>query len=512
MHFKNFLKIFSNRLLILFIFFFVLYYLLIVKLFDLQIVNGEKYQNDFKQKTKRTVPISAFRGEIFDRNGNPLAITKSSSSIKIDPSISVSNLNTVIYDLITLLDKNGENYIDDFPITKEEPFEFTFSTKDQEKWFKKELKFSSEDENLPAKESLKYLRQFFKVDEHYTDVEARNIISIRTLLYLQRYSSFNPVTIATNVSDKTAVAIEEDSKKYKSIYVYVEPYRIYPYGKYTSHILGFTGNINADELKSYEEEGIKYSKNDIVGKSGLEKSFETKLKGEKGSMVIESNYYGRKISTLDIEEPINGNDVYITLDANLQKETYEIIEKTLSNIIINKLRDYRKNEKIEVKEALISLIDANNVPIKDIFSKQAPISLKVKDLITNELFNKVEEKSIQYGYGKNDISNALETFKENQNLFTKNLSQNENYKNIHSILVEINNYPNNSKNIFEIRNLLLLVEKQILIEQIEKGKISEKEILLLLLELDVITKNEDFIKKLNRNQTREALIQKRIHK
>ena len=194
---------------------------------------------------------------------------------------------------------------------------------------------------------------------------------VRSELYKKRFSKFIPITLAYDVSQKTIGSIEENNPDFIGIYTDVEAIRNYPGGKLFSHILGYIRGINSEELEEYKNKGYKdYTLNDIVGKEGLEKSFEVHLNGKDGKTSYEVDNLGRKIKEnkeLSVS-PIPGNDIFLTLDANLQEVAYNALETTLKDVIINRLLGKNKHINYQSKDIYASIVRSNNLDMKKIMN------------------------------------------------------------------------------------------------------------------------------------------------
>ncbi len=381
---KKLIKFFDNRIAVLVTFIFILMCVLVLRLFSLQIIHGEEYLNDFEQKITRTIEVEAPRGNIYDRNGVPLAINETVYSVKIDPSISVSNWNEVLVNLIRLFDKYDQEYIDDFPITKTQPYEFTFTSESQEKQWKKDMGLVDPLGNaldLTAQETMDKLASddYFDLPENIDEELKREVVGLRSAIYLKRYSKYLPITVAMDVKPEVIVELEENGENYTGVYVDLDSQRVYPYGKYVSHMLGYVGQISESELESYEKQGYNdYDMNDQVGKNnGIEQSFETTLRGEDGLMEVSVNSMGKRVSTNYVKEPVPGNDVYLTIDVKLQKEIFDQLEKQLRDILIKKLQGF-SGEAITNKEAINGMIEGSSISVKEMFEQpEGTMSYKI---------------------------------------------------------------------------------------------------------------------------------------
>ena len=374
----------TNRLFIMLIIISVLYYLLILKLFDLQIVNGEEYQRNLRLTTLKTLSISAPRGNIYDKFGRPLAKNESSFSLKLDPSIKIDyeTYNTALYDFIKLLEANDEKYIDTFKISKTEPFVFLFDgNKTRENSWKKDMDLDSK---LTAPEAMVKLREKFNISADLSNTEARKLIAIRSSVFLQRFRQYNTITVAVNVKPRTITLLEEEYAKYPSIYVETEPLRKYPEGKYFSHIIGRIANVSEEDLAADKEK--KYTQFDIIGLTGLERAFEDNLKGVNGSKIVEVDNLRRPVNVIKEEEVLQGNKVFLTMDIDFQKKNYAILENVLKATLKNKLQGLSTKEApIPVPKVLSGILKGSNISIEKILaSNPQSYSESIRDYILSE--------------------------------------------------------------------------------------------------------------------------------
>lgn len=409
------------RLFIIFIGVFILFFILLIKLYFLQIVNGELLKGYVKGTISKEVTLEAPRGNIYDKFGRPLAINNSSFTVNIDPSVSLEEkeLNDIILRTINLLEKNNEKIVDEFPISKEKPYEFLFNgSPSLEATWKRDMNLEDNPLNIPpekinAEQAFEFLKEKFKVDPSLSDEDARKILMVRSELYKKRFSRFLPVILAYDVSQKTIGTIEENALDFISINIDVEATREYPQGKLFSHTLGYIRGINTEELKKYKEDGFKnYDMNDIVGKEGLEKSFETTLKGKNGVAYYEVDTLGRKIRENKEQTipPIPGNDLFLTSDAHLTKVAFEALEYELTQTIKNRLLGKNRGINYSPKDILSAMVSNNNINIQQILnSNENSYQYKLKNYISNqnkEALSNPEEarKILSKGIKDNNVS------------------------------------------------------------------------------------------------------------
>jgi cell division protein FtsI/penicillin-binding protein 2 len=335
--FKTALKAVTNRLVLFFVAVAVAFWLLSTRLFDLQIINGESYLYTLMRTETREVTLDAARGTVYDRNGIPLAVNKTAYTVKLDSSdaaFRAADINETIYSAIQLFEQNGESYVDDFPISKETPYAFLFEGSETREARWKE--YMSVPPLATAQEAFAYLRGFFKLPDSLPDSEARKILNLRSTVYMQRYNAVSPITIAYDVSEETVVKLEEAYERLPGFYADIQSLRVYPEGKYFSHILGYIGKIQPESWEDYRVAG--YMINELVGTTGLELSLEEDLRGVNGKKVVEVSSSGKLLQTVETIEPTPGKKVYLTLDAELQRKTYEHLENILVEIVKGKLQ------------------------------------------------------------------------------------------------------------------------------------------------------------------------------
>lgn len=181
-----------------------------------------------------------------------------------------------------------------------------------------------------AEVAFKAVRDYYLIDSSLSDAEARKILIVRDLIKSQGYTKYKPVTIAKNISENTIATIEEMALELPGISVSNEPVRTYPNGNLSSHVLGYLGKIPSTQEKEYlENTEEKYSKDDIVGLAGVEKTQESKLHGTDGYKKVKVDAVGNITENLEVTEPVSGDTVYLTLDKDLQEVTEKALEKTL---------------------------------------------------------------------------------------------------------------------------------------------------------------------------------------
>lgn len=305
---------------------------LLIQLFNLQIVHGEEYLQKSSSRLTRENKIVAARGNILDRNGNILAGTVTQYSLELYRSkIDVNILNNTLLRVIKILEKNGDKYKDNFPISLN-PIKFDISGEKLENW----LKDNNIEKDLSAEEVLQKYKDKYKINNDNME-ETRKIIGVRYGIEKEGYSSMNPYIISKSISKKSVAIFEERNLEFPGIAIATTPTRKYMNGSLASHILGYTGEVNAEELKKM----IGYSMNDYIGKTGIEYVYEPYLRGKDGKKQTDMSIDGTTTAEYITEEAIQGDDIVLTIDANLQKATETALKNNIEKIKTGGFREQR---------------------------------------------------------------------------------------------------------------------------------------------------------------------------
>lgn len=320
-------KSFLHRYVILGVFLFAFILLFAVRLFNLQIINGDEYRQSINDQTERSYPIKASRGEILDAYGRPLITNRMGYYIRIqDVGADDIKLNETIEGLLGIMRENNEKVIDDFPINADNEFVFKDSkdVKASTSEWKKENKFSDKS----AKKIMYLLEKKYKVSGDYDKQTRRDIIAIRFRMEKSNFDVVSPYTFATDISMDSVQKISEQSFKLSGVSVEVEPIRQYVNGNMAAHILGRTDIIYAEEYEKLKDKG--YGMNDVIGKDGLEKELEPYLKGKDGVVMVKQNKKGGVEQVLSEKPPKTDNYAVLTIDSKLQAATEKALQENIA--------------------------------------------------------------------------------------------------------------------------------------------------------------------------------------
>lgn len=365
---KNGIKGQGSRFAVILVVVALLAAVLLQRLFQLQIVNGETYQNDFSLSILKERTLKSTRGNIYDRNGKPIAYNELSNCVTFEdsgsyPSTHVKNLsiNSTLYHVIKLIEEEGdsvESVVDDFRVAMDEDGSYYYTASGFTlNRFKADLfgqayieDLTEKQLNIEAEDLVKMLcteeyygildskitaaeREEYGLPESFTDHEILQLVALRASIAAYSFQRYQTVTIARDVSDETVARILENAAEYPGVDISEDYKRVYVDAEYLAPLIGYTGNISAEELEELSEEDSSYDATDIVGKTGLESVLETTLQGDKGYERVYVDNLGRVLEVESRVEPQAGNDVYLTIDTDLQKAAYQILEQMIAGIV-----------------------------------------------------------------------------------------------------------------------------------------------------------------------------------
>ena len=320
--------------------------ILLVRLFNLQIVHGAEYRETSNTRLSRASTLEATRGDILDRSGNVLATTKTTFNLSLYKTKSDDEtLNKCILNITNLLSQNNAKYPDNFPINNDK--KYTIKDDELKKW----LKNYKLDENTNEEDAIKYFIKKYKITNgDWQDI--RKIIAIRYEITTKGYSSTKSLEIAKNVSREIVAQISEKNTDYPGITISTDSERVYGYGNLASHILGYIGRIGQEEYNANKNSDNPYKNDDYVGRTGIENMFEEYLRGKDGKEEIEMSVDGAVTGSTVTQDAIQGSSVVLTIDAKLQKVAEEALKNNIKKIKKGGFAQQRISEKCFSNSAL----------------------------------------------------------------------------------------------------------------------------------------------------------------
>ena len=358
--FLNKLKeLFSSRLVYLSILIIVLFSILVGRMYSLQILAVETDEgtsaNDAAYRSYRLRYTDSVRGNIYDRNGNLLAYNVLSYNIVMSNSANYNSnaeRNAMIAKLIDIIERNGYELELDFAIYIDENGEFAFNLSGNSLLrFKKNAycltsvnKLTDEQKEATAEDVYYFMKNgnkqsaMFGISDDYPVELALKIMTVRYAL-LTLYPQYSDFTICSDVDGVTIAAIEENAAQLKGVEIRQVTSRVYNDSLFFAHILGYTGKATeeeADALNAGLEEDM-YNTSTVIGKTGIEKEMDSLLRGQSGVAELEVSASGKIISSTVKSPPVAGDDIYLTIDRELQIACYHILENNIAAILISKI-------------------------------------------------------------------------------------------------------------------------------------------------------------------------------
>lgn len=274
---------------------------LVGRLWQLQMVEGEQYRLLADRNRFRQVDVQAPRGVIYDRNGEILARNQPSFTVVIVPADLPPEDSDTGINRAAVLDRLLALLSQPVPTATPAPVPSSGATQGSDPITK-----------IPDRQP--WMRSRSEIEEAIKEGELGG--------------AYRPIPVATHVTAPTAFLIAEDAVNLPGVELTLEPIRDYPSAALTAHVIGYMGHIPEDQVQRYQEMG--YKPNDQVGLAGLEATFEQELHGKDGRQIIEVDVNGRKVRTVGEPEPAEpGHNLVLTLDLNLQRVATEALQEAL---------------------------------------------------------------------------------------------------------------------------------------------------------------------------------------
>jgi len=245
--------------------------ILAARLWVMQVAEGSAYALQAKQNRVREVTLEAPRGQIFDRNGEPLVVNRAVLVVMAEPGLAYN-------------EKAGES----------------------------------------AEEQAKG-----QVKQNLSTLLGVPVSEIEEKLASKKENALAPRVIATDVSLDKIAYLAEHASEFEGIEVRSRAVRQYPQGRLAAHVLGYAGEISDSQLSGADYAG--YDPTDIVGKTGAELSFENVLHGDRGARILEVTAGGRPRRMISETQPNAGKDIVLTIDSEIQKVAEEALVDALAD-------------------------------------------------------------------------------------------------------------------------------------------------------------------------------------
>jgi penicillin-binding protein 2 len=275
---------FQKRLYVLAAVMFLLFTIIVVRVFSLQIVNGQMYQDNFVMLIEKPLIKEATRGNIYDCNGILLAYNELAYSVTISDSGSYRNerikgevLNPQLAEIVQMLHKNEETLYNEFKISYVDgKYEFNVSGSKLKRFLadafgkssydslKYDEKYGFNQATASAEQVMTYLKDAFYIDDSYDEQTAYDIVVVRYAMKSMTYTRYQPVVIAQDVSDKTVAYVKEHLHEYEGIAIEEDMIRKYNDSIYFASLIGYTGKISDAEYAELFSKDESYETDDTI--------------------------------------------------------------------------------------------------------------------------------------------------------------------------------------------------------------------------------------------------------
>lgn len=343
--------------------------ILIHRLYDLQIINGESYRTNFSIKTTKTRTLKSTRGNIYDRNGKVLAYNKLSYSLTLEDSGSYDtyrqrdlSLNGEAYRIAKILSEHGDSLDNDFHVVLDKNGQYTYDVDGRTlQRFKADVYGCAKISDMTEEQAQSTADQMIQTlsgkerfglvrsDKPYTAEELKkaglpetlspedtlNIIYVRYQLFTTQYRKYMPVTIARRLSDQSVAALNEEKDSLEGIEIVEDTTRVYSNAVPFASLIGYIGKVSSEDLAELQSSDSSYTSESIVGKSGIEKVCESTLQGSDGQETVYVDRFGKVLEQDESKtiQPTAGGNVYLTIDSDLQNAIYKILEQRIAGIL-----------------------------------------------------------------------------------------------------------------------------------------------------------------------------------
>ena len=311
-----------------------------VRLFSMQVIDGEMYVQSASSRASTGVVTKAARGDILDKYGRVLVTNKSGYSLRIKKTSSDNAaVNAIVSDIIDILTDTDNNVINSLPITIDAPYKFEFedqndngSTNDEKKqWFQNNKYIDTYiNAKMSADDVIHAYCQIYEIGGDYKSKQVRDMVSVRYEADVKQYSAVTPVTIAEDINAEAVTEIKSRKDTLEGVLIAEDYVRMYTNPGFATHILGRTGQISSEDYAKNKQNG--YGINDIIGKQGIERWAEKYLRGKDGITGTYAEIDGKEMELSKSTEPVTGNYVMLTIDSDLQRTLEKSLEDTIKSI------------------------------------------------------------------------------------------------------------------------------------------------------------------------------------
>lgn len=308
-----------------------------VRLFSMQVIDGEVYVKTAESRASTGTVTKAPRGDILDKYGRVLVTNKSGYSVRLKKTSDDDvKINEIVSEIVSILEDTENPVVNSLPITLEYPYEFEFedrndndsSSDEKDNWFENNKHNLNSD--MSADDVIRAYCDIYGISGDYKSEHIRSIVSVRYETDVKQYSSVTPVTVAEDINAEAVMAIKSLNEGIDGVIIAEDYARAYTTPGLATHILGRTGQISSDEYNKNKQNG--YGINDTIGKQGIERWAEKYLRGKDGVTGTYTEIDGKTVELSEGQEPVPGNYVMLTIDYDIQATLEKSLENTIKAI------------------------------------------------------------------------------------------------------------------------------------------------------------------------------------
>ena len=308
-----------------------------VRLFSMQVIDGEVYVKTAESRASTGTVTKAPRGDILDKYGRVLVTNKSGYSVRLKKTSDDNvKINEIVSEIVSILEDTENPVVNSLPITLEYPYEFEFedrndndsSSDEKDNWFENNKHNLNSD--MSADDVIRAYCDIYGISGDYKSEHIRSMVSVRYETDVKQYSSVTPVTVAEDINAEAVTAIKSLNEGIDGVIIAEDYAREYTTPGLATHILGRTGQISSDEYQKNKQNG--YGINDTIGKQGIERWAEKYLRGKDGVTGTYTEIDGKSVELSEGQEPVPGNYVMLTIDYDIQATLERSLENTIKAI------------------------------------------------------------------------------------------------------------------------------------------------------------------------------------
>lgn len=304
----------------------------ITRLVDWQLINSTEYRERANRNNLSITKTEALRGEIVDVNGVSFAENETGYAIVFERfTMPEDRENEIILELIDLMEKKGEPWIDELPIVinKKGEYEFVPEKEKEIKALKGKDRLNV-NEYTTAEDCMKKLVERYKCENYDRNTQRKLVSAKYNMESNGYYRGMNGCsTFAEGISPDLVSIVSEKFQENSGIRISLTSKRHLVNPDIAPHIIGTIGKMSQEQYDSLQDKG--YTIEDVIGKTGIEYKFEQELRGEGGERKIEISRDGKVLNVLKTKNANPGHTIFLTIDSRIQRVAMESLARNVKN-------------------------------------------------------------------------------------------------------------------------------------------------------------------------------------